>query len=64
MERKRYIRPVTEQITIPVEQLMITASPGISEGGYDPSQPSDAKKHEFQDEDDWDDYKNPDLWDD
>ena len=55
---------MTEQITIPVEQLMITASPGISDGGYDPSQPSDAKKHEFLDDDDWGNYKNPDLWDD
>ncbi len=33
MEKKIYLRPEAESITMRVENLMITASPGVDEGG-------------------------------
>ena len=64
MEKKIYLRPEAESITMRVENLMITASPGVDEGGYDPHKPIDTKRG-FLDEDDEEEVmvrSNQDLW--
>ena len=64
MEKKIYLRPEAESITMRVENLMITASPGVDEGGYDPHKPPDAKRG-FLDEDDEEEVmvrSKQDLW--
>lgn len=34
--KTKYIKPVTEATSLKLEQTMITASPGISDDGYNP----------------------------
>ena len=37
MEKKKYIKPQNETFLFSAESLMITASPGVSNGEFDPS---------------------------
>lgn len=63
MEKKQYIKPLTESLKIRLTNLMITASPGVG-GDYDPEMPIDAKSN-FFDEDDEEDFLTPasfSLW--
>ncbi len=41
--KTKYIKPVTEATSLKLEQTMITASPGISDDGYNPSDPIDSR---------------------
>lgn len=38
MEKKKYIKPQNETFLFSAESLMITASPGVSNGELDPSE--------------------------
>ena len=49
MEKKVYVTPKTEKNYLAIENLMITASPGVG-GEYDPSNPIDSKEFEFFEE--------------
>lgn len=37
MEKKKYIKPQNETFLFSAESLMLTASPGVSSGEFDPS---------------------------
>lgn len=41
--KTKYIKPVTEATSLKLEQTMITASPGISDDGYNPIDPIDSR---------------------
>jgi len=43
MEKKIYVQPRIELARLKLEDVMITASPGV-EGEYDPNKPIDAKE--------------------
>lgn len=49
MEKKVYVTPKTKKNRLAVENLMITASPGVG-GEYNPSNPIDSKEFEFLEE--------------
>ena len=49
MEKKVYVTPKTKKNRLAIENLMITASPGVG-GDYDPTLPIDSKEFEFFDE--------------
>ena len=49
MEKKVYVTPKTKKNRLAIENLMITASPGVG-GEYDPSNPIDSKEFEFFEE--------------
>ncbi len=49
MEKKVYVTPKTKKNRLAIENLMLTASPGVG-GEYDPSNPIDSKEFEFFEE--------------
>lgn len=49
MGKKVYVTPKTKKNRLSIENLMITASPGVG-GDYNPSNPIDSKEFEFFDE--------------
>ncbi|PJF00760.1 hypothetical protein [Prevotella intermedia] len=49
MEKKVYVTPNTKKNRLAIENLMLTASPGV-DGEYDPTLPIDSKEFEFFDE--------------
>lgn len=51
MEKKIYVQPRIEMARLKLEDVLITASPGV-EGEYDPSKPIDAKEGFLLDEED------------
>lgn len=54
MKKKEYIKPQTESIHLSLENLMITASPGVSNEEFDPSTDEiGAKQGTFFDNEDW-----------
>lgn len=62
MEKKKYITPAIEVVGMTIENIMITASPGVG-GSYDPGKEIEAKKNNvFEDEtaDEWPSYS---AWD-
>lgn len=62
MKKDIYIKPVTENVIAATEQLLITASPGISDEPWDPDMPIDAKEGFFGSDDQVAQPHN--LWDD
>lgn len=46
MEKKVYVTPKTKKNRLAIENLMITASPGVGDE-YDPNKPIDSKEFEF-----------------
>ena len=53
MEKKQYIQPEMKLVCPEVEDLMISASPGVG-GEYNPSLPIDAKQGDFFDDEEED----------
>ena len=49
MEKKVYVTPKTKKNRLAIENLMITASPGVGDE-YDPNKPIDSKEFEFFEE--------------
>ena len=50
MEKKVYVTPKTEKNYLAIENLMLTASPGVDNSGFDPTQPIDSKEFDFFEE--------------
>lgn len=48
MEKKVYVMPITLNNRVAIENLMLTASPGV-DGEYDPSKPIEGKAFDFFD---------------
>ena len=62
MKKKEYIRPQTDIICVSHENLMITASPGVSNEEFDPDNDEiGAKQGTFFDNEDWPSF---DAWED
>ncbi|MFB9897610.1 hypothetical protein [Hallella seregens] len=68
MIRKTYMTPMAEKIHLEAEQVMITASPGVSNDEFDPNNDEvGAKRNSFFDMEDGNGYTaNPrfSAWDD
>ena len=61
-KKSLYIAPTMQMTYAESEQLMITASPGVDEGGYEEGGPIDGKRR-FDDEE-WMETQSTSLWDD
>ena len=61
MENKKYITPAIKVVRMNSESIMLIASPGVSDGEWDPSQPDAKENGAFEEETD-DDFPNHGSW--
>ena len=62
MENKKYITPAIKVVRMNSENIMLTASPGVSDGEWDPTEPIDAKENGAFEEETDDDFPNHGSW--
>ena len=62
MENKKYITPAIKVVRMNSENIMLTASPGVGEGEWDPNSGIDAKENGAFEEETDDDFPNYGSW--
>ena len=62
MENKKYITPAIKVVRMNSENIMLTASPGVSEEEWDSNSGIDAKENGAFEEETDDDFPNHGSW--